>query len=132
MEVAVPKTRITPLSKPGFMEDIKNQNTTVKHLKDVAEAQEKAALLTASSPVPPKTSLSDTYNYNYSPLIEQYNITERELESVFKRAKAGKAPGPDGIPNQDLHLAKAKLIPLLRPIFNACMQRGIHPQEWDN
>lgn len=36
MEVAVPKTRITPLSKPGFMEDIKNQNTTVKHLKDVA------------------------------------------------------------------------------------------------
>lgn len=96
------------------------------------EAQEKAALLTASSPVPPKTSLSDTYNYNYSPLIEQYNITERELESVFKRAKAGKAPGPDGIPNQDLHLAKAKLIPLLRPIFNACMQRGIHPQEWDN
>ena len=57
-------------------------------------------------------------------------ITPREFQKALLGAKAGKAPGNSGIPNQVLHLALGALQPLLLPTMNFCLRNGIHPNNW--
>ena len=113
--------------RQGFTPPIARQDGTNSKAE---EAHEKADLLKASFfPKPPAADLSDMVD-DHPPPIQQVPLTDRELYLAIRRAKAGKAPGPDGIPNQAIHLAKHHLVPLLLPIFDACIQQGIHPQRW--
>jgi len=57
-------------------------------------------------------------------------ITPQELERAGKRLKAGKAPGPDGIPNEVLKIA-IKLQPqMFLKTFNSCLEEGTFPRQW--
>ena len=57
-------------------------------------------------------------------------ITPREFQKAILGAKAGKAPGNTGIPNQVLHLALGALQPILLPTMDFCLKHGIHPNNW--
>lgn len=50
-------------------------------------------------PQPPPADLSDTVSVQYPQPIEFPPITALEIQAAVKTAKAGKAPGEDGIPN---------------------------------
>lgn len=64
------------------------------------------------------------------PAITVPRITSQELELGGKRLRAGKAPGPDGIPNEVLKIA-IKLQPqMFLRTFDSCLQNGIFPKEW--
>ena len=101
-------------------------------------------------PKPPEANLEDIQDFDYEahhnrmrayrnhnlnmpaddkdPSCQQ--ITPREFQKALLGAKAGKAPGNTGIPNQVLHLAFGALKPLLLPAMNFCLSHGIHPNNW--
>lgn len=57
-------------------------------------------------------------------------ITDHELDEVLRRLPTKRAKGGDDISNDVLKLAKSLLIPILVPIFNACLKFGYFPKFW--
>jgi len=95
--------------------------------EEVTEPEEKAELLQATFfPTPPEADLDDIPGYVYPDPVPMPPVTKRELQEAILRASVNKAPGPDGIPNQILHLALPQLLPLLLPLYNLCMEHSHH------
>ena len=132
-------------SRQGFTPAIQRPDGTTAQNPD-----EKTKLLANSFPKPPEANLEDIQNFNYEAcyskmrMYRSHNlnlpsgdrdpscppITPREFQKALLGAKAGKAPGNSGIPNQVLHLALGALQPLLLPTMNFCLRNGIHPNNW--
>ena len=93
--------------------------------------EEKSDLLKNSFfPIPPSADLGDIRDFRYPEPLECPEITEWELRRAILATKTGKAPGPDGIPNQILHTVVDQLIPLLLSLLNSSLTRGYHPYAW--
>ena len=57
-------------------------------------------------------------------------ITEEEVLKCLKSLKDGKAPGPDGIPNEFYKFSADVILPLLTELFNYIFDSGTFPYEW--
>lgn len=57
-------------------------------------------------------------------------VTRDELDAALKRAKSGKAPGPDGITTTTWVPAAKVVDAEMTACYNACMKTGCFPREW--
>lgn len=91
--------------------------------------QKAEAFRTTFFPQPPPADLSDTASFQYPEPIEFPPITAREIQEAVRGAKAGKAPGEDGMPNSLWHkLIKVPVVlEVLDQLFNACIRSGYNP-----
>lgn len=110
----------------GFTPALKNPDGTM-----ATEPADKAAALKRSFfPTPTLGPDHDMRLAIYPTPLPCPLITEQELREAIHKTKPGKAPGPDDIPNQIVRAAEEQLTPLLLPIFNACLEQGVHPEAW--
>ncbi|OQD74227.1 hypothetical protein PENANT_c184G05569, partial [Penicillium antarcticum] len=83
-------------------------------------------------PEPPPADLSDTDSFQYPQQIEFPAVAAQEIQEAVRGAKAGKAPGEDGIPNSLWH--KLIEIPVnletVVQLFNACINTGYNPSHF--
>ena len=95
------------------------------------EPEEKVQRLRNSFfPVPPEADESDMVGTAHTSSIKWVPFTDNEVMNAIKRPGPWKAPGPDGIPNRILQLTATLLAPILRRIYNRCMELGHQPQAW--
>jgi hypothetical protein len=109
----------------GITPSLKQLDGTVAETVD-----EKASAFQATFfPQPPPADLSDTINFNYPDPIDFPPIIAHEIEEAVRSAKAGKAPGEDGIPNSLWHklIGLPLIINTLVQLFNACVRVGYNP-----
>ena len=85
------KRGLTPTLKTEGYERLGELAETVDQKADTFRA--------AFFPQPPPADLSDTLSFQYPQPIEFPPITTQEIYEAVRTAKAGKAPGDDGIPN---------------------------------
>ena len=71
-------------------------------------------------------------NNHHDELLKQLNrpIHESEIREQIDKAKRGKSPGADGILNELIKLAKEKLIPILKMLFNTIFDYSIFSSSW--
>ena len=71
-------------------------------------------------------------NDHQDELLKQLNrpIYESEIREQTDKAKPGKSPGADGILNELIKLAKEKLTPILKMLFNIIFHYSIFPSSW--
>ena len=53
-----------------------------------------------------------------------------ELYRAFRRTKAGRAPGPDNLPMETLHLLPHPIKRLLLTYYKECLLSGTAPDHW--
>lgn len=63
-------------------------------------------------------------------VTEDLLFTRLELEHLGKQLKNGKAPGPDGIPNEVLKTVIEVYPEILLDVFNSCLKKGEFPKKW--
>jgi hypothetical protein len=91
--------------------------------------QEKAELLREKFFAPPPyADLTDTLDYQYpTPVQEQGEVTQEEIEDAIRSPAALKAPGPTGIINLVLQKALPIISAIITRILQACIRIGYHP-----
>lgn len=57
-------------------------------------------------------------------------ITLEELEVASRRLHPGKAPGPDGVPNEALKVAVRTHPAMFQGVYERCMKDGVFPKPW--
>lgn len=57
-------------------------------------------------------------------------VTDYEIDKILRKLPAKRAKGGDGTSNEVLKLAKSILVPVLVPVFNACLKHGYFPRAW--
>lgn len=57
-------------------------------------------------------------------------VTNQEVEAASVRLRMGKAPGPDGVPNEVLKIAVKTRPEIFQKIFSQCMIDGVFPKPW--
>ena len=93
--------------------------------------EQKAELMAETFfPPAPEADLSDTIGYKYPEPLVIPDITTEEVRQAIEKTKEGKAPGPDTIPNQALHMGKDLISPRLSELFNACLRRSYCPRHF--
>lgn len=94
--------------------------------------QKAEAFRTAFFPQPPPADLSDTESFQHPQPIEFPTITTQEIQEAVRGAKAGKAPGEDGIPNSLWHklIEIPVILDVLVQLFNACIRTGYNPSHF--
>ncbi|GKT39838.1 Rpb7-binding protein seb1 [Colletotrichum spaethianum] len=110
---------------PTVTPEIKKPNTT----QVATTPGEKAALFKETFfPPPPEANLGDIDNASYSNQIILPLISESEVEEAIQEAAPLKAPGPDGVTNKALQIARqintgipqgSPLSPILYLFYNA-------------
>lgn len=102
--------------------------------RELAEtvAQKAEAFRKTFFPQPPAADLSDTASLQYPEPIEFPPITTPEIQEAVRGAKAGKAPGEDGIPNSLWHklIEVPIILQVLGQLFNACIRTGYNPMHF--
>ena len=79
-------------------------------------------------PAPP-ADISDIEGSFYpSPQQCPMIITKLEVMEAIRRLKPDTAPGPDGIANRIVKACSKKLVDLLTPLFQACVEQAYHPR----
>ncbi|OHW95426.1 reverse transcriptase [Colletotrichum incanum] len=112
---------------PTVTPEIKKPNTT----QVATTPGEKAALFKETFfPPPPEANLKDIDNASYSNQIILPPISESEVEEAIQEAAPLKAPGPDGITNKALQIARQWITPHLTRIFNQSLRIGHCPQHF--
>ncbi|KAK1458424.1 zinc knuckle [Colletotrichum tamarilloi] len=107
--------------------EIRNPNTS----QVAATPEEKAALFKETFfPPPPEANLEDIDNASYSNQIGLPPVSESEVEVAIQEAAPLKAPGPDGITNLALQVARPWITPHLVRIFNQSLRLGYCPQHF--
>ncbi|KAJ5111870.1 reverse transcriptase [Penicillium alfredii] len=91
--------------------------------------QKAEAFRAAFFPQPPTANLSDTTSFTYPEPIGFPPLTAHEVQDAVRGAKAGKAPGEDGLPNSLWHkLIEAPVIlETMVQLFDACIRTGYNP-----
>ncbi|KAJ5117510.1 zinc knuckle domain protein [Penicillium atrosanguineum] len=110
-----PSLKIQGLQSPGQLAETVEQKAN--------------AFRAAFFPQPPPADLSDTVSFQYPQPIEFPPITALEIQEAVRTAKAGKAPGEDGIPNSLWHklIAVPVILQVLGQLFDACVRTGYNP-----
>ena len=113
-----PSLKIQDPQRPGAMAETTEQKAE--------------AFRTAFFPQPPSADLSDTDSFQYPQPIEFPPIIAQEIQEAVKGAKAGKAPGEDGIPNSLWHklIEVPVILDVLVQLFNACIRTGHNPSHF--
>lgn len=62
--------------------------------------------------------------------LDQIRFTEIELKTAARSLPNGKAPGPDGVPNEMLKLAVRTYPGHFADLFNYCIRYAYFPAEW--
>lgn len=57
-------------------------------------------------------------------------FSKEELEEERKKLKLGKAPGPDGVPNEVIKVLMEEIPDYWLQIFNKCLEEGEFPNRW--
>lgn len=57
-------------------------------------------------------------------------VTNQEVEASSARFRIGKAPGPDGVPNEVQKVAVKACPEMFQKIFRQCMIDGVFPKTW--
>jgi hypothetical protein len=68
--------------------------------------------------------------YEYAPAGEPTLTTPSEFLKAIKGLKAGKAPGPNSIPNMVLRHLPKRMITFLTKVFKADLRRQYFPPVW--
>lgn len=94
--------------------------------------QKAEAFRTAFFPQPPPACLSDTVSFQYRQPIDFPPVTAQEIKEAARGAKAGKAPGENGIPNSLWHklIEIPVILESLVQLFNACLYTGHNPSHF--
>ncbi|KAK1485910.1 zinc knuckle, partial [Colletotrichum abscissum] len=93
--------------------------------------EEKAALFKETFfPPPPEANLEDIDNASYSNQIGLPPVSESEVEDAIQEAAPLKAPGPDGVTNLALQVARPWITPHLVRILNQSLRLGYCPQHF--
>ena len=79
---------------------------------------------TSTIPVPP------TVQFVNNNLLNNVNITEREVLNCIDKLKLNKSPGPDTISPRVLKEARNEFAKPLTTLFNKSLQLGIMPDDW--
>ncbi|KAI1829205.1 hypothetical protein DTO027I6_9898 [Penicillium roqueforti] len=110
-----PSLKIQDLRSPGKLAETVDQKAE--------------AFRMAFFPQPPPADLADTVSFQYPQPVEFPPITLQEIQDAVKTAKAGKAPGEDGIPNSLWHklIEVSVILRMLGQLFNACVRVGYNP-----
>ncbi|KAJ5330279.1 zinc knuckle domain protein [Penicillium atrosanguineum] len=110
-----PSLKIQGLQSPGQLAETVEQKAN--------------AFRAAFFPQPPPADLSDTVSFQYPQPIEFPPITAQEIQEAVRTAKAGKAPGEDGIPNSLWHklIEVPVILQVLGQLFDACVRTGYNP-----
>ncbi|KAI3528112.1 reverse transcriptase, partial [Colletotrichum abscissum] len=112
---------------PTVTPEIKRPNTS----QVATTPEEKAALFKETFfPPPPEANLEDIDNASYSNQIGLPPVSESEVEDAIQEAAPLKAPGPDGITNLALQVARPWITPHLVRIFNQSLRLGYCPQHF--
>lgn len=112
---------------PTVTPEIKKPNTS----QVATTPEEKAALFKETFfPPPPEANLQDIDNTSYSNQIGLPPVSESEVEDAIQEAAPLKAPGPDGITNLALQVARPWITPHLARIFNQSLRLGYCPQHF--
>jgi exonuclease III len=100
--------------------------------REAHEARDKAELLRETHfPPQPEVDMDDVGTYAYpEPVSMPTEITEGEVTNAICATRKDKAPGPDGIPNRVLQLITGETAALIRDIFQACLDQGVHPDHF--
>lgn len=61
---------------------------------------------------------------------EPQQFTQEELQLAARSLKAGKAPGPDGIPAETLKVIALHRPRMLLDMYNACLAESVFPERW--
>ncbi|KAK8006761.1 WD40-repeat-containing domain protein [Apiospora arundinis] len=85
------------------------------------------ALSKAFFPPPPDKPRTPPPKPEYEDFIPCPPLTRNEVAQAIFRPRPHKAPGPSGIPNHILRISMDLLMPLLHPLFNHCLFRGLCP-----
>jgi len=81
-------------------------------------------------PLPAQTSYRENNNTISADELEQTKFTVNELLAAAHGLPKGKAPGPEGKPNEVLKLA-VKIHPgLFATLFNSCIGQACFPADW--
>ena len=114
-EASPPSLKIQDLRSPGKLAETVDQKAE--------------AFQVAFFPQPPPADLPDTVSFQYPQPIEFPPITLQEIQEAVKIAKAGKAPGEDGIPNCLWHklIEVPVILRVLGQLFNSCVRAGHKP-----
>ncbi|KAI3545670.1 zinc knuckle [Colletotrichum abscissum] len=112
---------------PTVTPEIKKPNTS----QVATTPEEKAALFKETFfPPPPEANLEDIDNASYNNPIGLPPVSESEVEDAIQEAAPLKAPGPDGITNLALQVARPWITPHLVRIFNQSLRLGYCPQHF--
>ncbi|CAK1583093.1 unnamed protein product [Parnassius mnemosyne] len=71
----------------------------------------------------------ETINF-YSQNQTNIDWNDTEIDKEIKRLKSDKSPGPDGIPNEALKLARTLLTPVITYLFNIINKEQRVPEQW--
>ena len=77
----------------------------------------------------PEEAPRESYPSNVAPEVLVFQMTELKLAA--KRLVPGKAPGPDGIPNEVLRAIIREKPQLILDLLNTCLERGHFPKKWN-
>ena len=64
------------------------------------------------------------------PVPGDFDISTVDVTNQFKKSKANKAPGPDGIPGRLLKECAIELGPVFQPLFKQSVDTGVIPTIW--
>jgi hypothetical protein len=68
--------------------------------------------------------------YEYAPASEPILNRPSEVQETIKGLKAGKAPGPNGVPNRAMRHLPKRAITFITKLFNAVLRRQYFPPAW--
>lgn len=71
-----------------------------------------------------------TINTVCSDEFQKTRFTEADLKAAARNLPNGKAPGPDGIPNEVLRMAVKMHPTYFAALFNCCIRYAYFPAEW--
>jgi len=63
--------------------------------------------------------------------IDRACFSVEDVKAAARGLPNGKAPGPDGIPNEVLEVAVGLFTQFFAALFNSCMRNAYYPPEWN-
>lgn len=78
----------------------------------------------------PRTERTETLHATVHLVREQDLFLQDEVMAICRKLKKGKAPGPDGVPNEIIAIVGKQWPGLFTSIFNTCLKMGVFPTAW--
>ena len=117
-------------NKSQSAREIPKMPTLVLNSQTASTFEEKSEILKSTFfPPPPLADLSDIPGSFYlTPCSCPMIISKSEVLGTLQQLNVDKASGPNGISNKILKVCAIKLLELLTPLFQACVNQAHYPQ----